>query len=173
MSKTSKTLSILSAAILVAATAPAFAASVAQEFINKAAIANMFEIETSKLAQDRAMSPEVKKFANMMVKEHGKTGTQLKTLLAKDSNDGLVLPEALDEAHTNKLNALKEAVDGKFDSAYMKVQADAHDDVVDLFEDYAEDGTHADLKQFAKTTLPALEHHEDMADDLEDKVSKR
>ncbi len=171
--KISKPVLILSAAIFVFAAVPALAASDAQAFINKAAMANMFEIETSKLAQDRAMSADVKEFANMMVKDHAKTGEQLKALLAKDSNDGLVLPEKLDEAHQNKLNALKEAVDGKFDSAYMKLQDDAHDDTVDLFEDYAEDGTHADLKEFAKAALPTLEHHEDMADDLEDKVSKR
>ncbi|TIT83508.1 MAG: DUF4142 domain-containing protein, partial [Mesorhizobium sp.] len=45
---------------------PAVAADTAQTFVDKAAIGGMFEVESSKLAQDRAKDQQVKNFAERM-----------------------------------------------------------------------------------------------------------
>jgi putative membrane protein len=38
---------------------------------------------------------------------------------------------------------------------------------VDLFKRYSKGGTNADLKEFADTALPTIEHHLDMAQNLD------
>src|SRR5687768_18424506 len=48
------------------------------EFAVKAADGGMLEVELGKLAQTNAASPEVKKFAQMMVDEHTKANDELK-----------------------------------------------------------------------------------------------
>lgn len=45
-------------------------------------------------------------------------------------------------------------------------QQEAHEDAVDLFKRYSEGGENAELKAWAAKTLPALEHHLEMAKNL-------
>lgn len=44
-----------------------------------------------------------------------------------------------------------------------------HEDTVDLFKRYGSEGDNPDLKAWAAKTVPALEHHLKMAEDLEEK----
>ena len=47
------------------------------------------------------------------------------------------------------------------------MQVSAHKDAVSLFERYGKDGDNPDLKSFAGKTLPKLQEHLKMAQDLE------
>src|SRR6202790_4337934 len=49
------------------------------DFVKEVAISDMFEIDSSKLAQDKGTAPE-KTFASQMVTDHTKTSTELKGL---------------------------------------------------------------------------------------------
>ena len=46
------------------------------------------------------------------------------------------------------------------------MQVDAHKDAVSLFQRYAKGGDNPDLKDWAGKTLPALQHHLEMAQNL-------
>jgi putative membrane protein len=50
---------------------------------------------------------------------------------------------------------------------YRAVQVDAHEDAVSLFQRYAKGGDSETLKAWAAKTLPALQHHLDMAKALD------
>ena len=124
----------------------------------------MFEIASSKLAQDKGTAAE-KSFATMMVVDHTKTSTELKGLVSSGKVNA-ELPTALDSTHQSKLDKLRSATGRDFSSAFQADQLDAHKDAVDLFERYAKSGENADLKGWAGQPLPALKHHLDMAHDL-------
>ena len=47
------------------------------------------------------------------------------------------------------------------------MQVSAHKEAVSLFERYAKDGDNPELKSFASKTLPHLQEHLKMAQDLE------
>jgi putative membrane protein len=47
------------------------------------------------------------------------------------------------------------------------MQVSAHKDAVSLFERYAKGGDNPKLKDWAGKTLPALQHHLAMAEDLD------
>jgi putative membrane protein len=47
------------------------------------------------------------------------------------------------------------------------MQVSAHKDAVSLFERYSKSGDNAKLKDWAGKTLPALQHHLDMAQQLD------
>src|ERR1700710_1005207 len=51
------------------------------DFVKEVAISDMFEIQSSKLAQDKGTAPE-KTFASQMVADHTKTSVDLKGLVS-------------------------------------------------------------------------------------------
>jgi len=134
------------------------------DFVKEVAISDMFEIESSKLAQDKGNAPE-KKFASQMIADHTKTSTELKGLVSggKVKAD---LPTDLDSSHQSKLDKLKGEGGKDFSSDFDSDQVSAHKDAVSLFERYAKGGDNADLKSWADKTLPALKHHLSMAQAL-------
>jgi len=73
------------------------------------------------------------------------------------------LPTALDAEHQAKLDQLKAKTGKEFDQAYDKMQLQAHEDAVALFEAYSKNGENADLKAWAAKTLPHLKEHLAMA----------
>lgn len=134
------------------------------DFVKQVAISDMFEIEASKLAQQKGNAEE-KTFASQMVTDHTKTSTELKGLVSGGKVQA-ELPAALDSSHQSKLDKLKKE-DGKdFSSEFDSIQVSAHKDAVDLFERYAKGGDNSDLKDWAGKTLPALKHHLEMAEGL-------
>jgi putative membrane protein len=72
----------------------------------------------------------------------------------------------MDSSHQGKLDKLKALTGADFDKQYVSDQQGAHKDAVDLFERYAKGGENADLKAWAGKTVPALKHHQEMADKL-------
>jgi putative membrane protein len=124
----------------------------------------MFEIESSKLALERS-NDATKKFAQQMIDDHTKTTKELKALVA-DGQIKAQLPTAMSEDQQETLNDLKAMQGDDFTSQYHSDQVEAHEDAVDLFKRYSEEGEQADLKAWAAKTLPALQHHLDMANEL-------
>jgi putative membrane protein len=137
------------------------------DFVKQVAISDMFEIESSKLAQERADAPS-KTFAARMIKDHTGTSTELKGIAAKVKID---VPPAMDNAHQSKLDKLKGLQGADFDKEYDNMQIDAHKDAVDLFDRYAKRGDNKDLKSFAAKHLPHLKGHLKMAQELPGKSS--
>jgi putative membrane protein len=134
------------------------------DFVKEVAISDMFEIESSKLAQQKGNAP-TKSFADHMVMDHTKTSMELKSLV-QGGKVRADLPAAMDSSHQTKLDKLKGLNGDDFSKNYDQMQRDAHKDAVDLFGRYAKGGDNADLKQWASSTLPALQTHLKMADAL-------
>ena len=129
----------------------------AQVFVNKAGVGGMFEVETSRLALDKARREDVKDFAQKMVTDHGQANEELKTVA---DQIGTKVPEKMDPSHQAKFNKLKSATGPGFDTAYINAQTEAHREAVTLFDRYAKAGDNAELKAFASKTLPVLQGHE-------------
>jgi putative membrane protein len=134
------------------------------DFVTEVANSDMFEIESSKLAQQKGNAQE-KTFAAQMISDHTKTSTELKQLVSSGKVKAAV-PAALDSSHQSKLDKLKEAKPDAFAKDYASEQVSAHKDAVNLFERYVKGGDNADLKAWAGKTLPALKHHLQMAQGL-------
>lgn len=133
-------------------------ANTPQEFVNAAAMGDMYEIESGKIAATRAKRADVKAFANMMVEHHTKTSADLKKALA-DNKIMITPPAALDDRRMGMLNNLKAAGDADFDLAYLHQQAAAHLEALTLHGGYADRGDNAVLKAAAAKTKPVVESH--------------
>jgi putative membrane protein len=142
----------------------------AQEFADKAAQANMAEIETAKLAVERATNPDVKAYAQMLIDDHTKAGESLGAAVVTAAL--APPPTVLDEFHMRRVNDINEDDgDEDFDSDFINMQIDMHDDAIDLFDDYASDGANYSLKTFASNALPTLQAHKAKAEQLRDAMT--
>ena len=137
-----------------------------QDFVTEAANSDMFEIQSSKLALQKVSDTPTKDFANQMITDHGKTSAELEALVAAGQVKAKP-PTVLDDSHQSLLDKLKSLNGGDFEKQYHDDQVQGHKDAVDLFKRYADGGSNPDLKQFAQKTLPTIQHHLDMAQDLD------
>jgi putative membrane protein len=137
----------------------------AQDFVNKVAISDMFEIQSSQVALSKQPDGDTKPFAEKMVQDHQKTSTELKALV-EVSMVKLTLPASMDPEHQKMLNELTLKNGKDFDQSYDQIQVKAHRDAVALFEAYSEGGDNPELKSWAAKTLPDLKEHLAMADKL-------
>lgn len=144
-------------------TAAADTQSPAQAFADTAAASDAFEIETSKLAVANGQSDAVKRFATKMIDAHTQSTEKLKLAAGKLSPS--ITPDAdLTDAQEQKLDALKDLKGADFDKAYAAAQVEGHQKTLDALKAFAASGdAPAPLKDFAKTLIPTVTAHLNMA----------
>lgn len=131
------------------------------EFVNKAALAGMAEVEISKLAETRSTNKKIKKFAAKMVKDHSAANARLKEVADKNRLD---LPGGLDAVRRKVVADLQGLSGEAFDRAYVDVMKKDHDSAVGLFDNAAGEPTlNAELRVFANKELPTLRAHQKQA----------
>ncbi|RWX79132.1 DUF4142 domain-containing protein [Neorhizobium lilium] len=135
-----------------------------EDFVAEAASSDMFEVESSKLALERS-DPATKTFAQQMITDHTKTSTELKQMVEAGKVKAPV-PTVMTSNFQSMLDKLKGLQGDDFNKQYHADQQDVHEDAVDLFKRYGDEGENADLKAWAAQTRPALEHHLQMATDM-------
>lgn len=135
------------------------------DFMKQAAQNGAAEIEASKLALQKAQRSEVKAFAEKMVADHTKTSDELKQLAASKK---VTLPDGPSMKQKAEIKMISAGDDAKFDERYAKnFGVKAHEETVKLFEEAAKGATDAEVKAWAQKTLPALNHHLEMARSLD------
>lgn len=138
-------------------------------FVKTAALDGMTEVELGKLAASKSSTSDVKRFAQKMVQDHEQANQQL-TAVARSK--GLPVPTKLDAKHEAMVQALSAKSGAAFDSAYASHMAKAHTKAVALFE-AASQSSDPDVAAFAKKTLPTLQEHEQLANNLNASVETR
>jgi putative membrane protein len=171
-----KTILTITAALLISTSA--FAESVAEktgvnstlgispttaDFVKEVAMSDMTEIAAAKVGKERGNAQE-KTFASQMITDHTKTSDELKAMASAGAK--VAIPSALDSSSQSKVDKLKDAKPDDFSSDFDPMQVSAHKDAVSLFERYAKGGEDPKLKDWAGKTLPALQHHLEMAQNL-------
>jgi putative membrane protein len=108
-----------------------------EDFIKEAAMSDMTEVESAKIAEQKGNADE-KKFAEMMVSDHTMTSSELKSMVP--DNLKAAIPSSLDGASQKKIAKLRDARPEDFAAEYDPMQVSAHKDAVSLFERYANGG---------------------------------
>jgi putative membrane protein len=161
----------LSAAILLTTPTSAAQAPTTENFVKTVAISDMFEIQSGQLAAEKAQNDDVQSFGKQMTDDHTETSDDLKELI-EDEEIKVELPSKLDDEHQAKLDKLKGLSGNQFDKEYVRMQIDAHQKAVALFESYAAAGENDDLKKWVGDTLPTLKEHLEEAQNLKTAVDQ-
>ena len=126
-------------------------------FANAVAASDLYEIESSALAREKASSAELRSFAQRLEREHRASSDQLKQAAA-----GLTVSPALDPEQQAMIDELKAASGAEFDGKYLGQQRLAHQKTLMLLQNYAGAGDNDSLKAFAEKARPMVEQHADM-----------
>lgn len=138
------------------------------KFVMAAAKGGMAEVEMGRLAAQKGSNPEVKQFGQKMVDDHSKANDDLKQVA---SSKGMTLPTEVDAADQAKMDRMSKLSGAAFDKAYVADMLKDHKKDVADFKNEASGGRDSDVKSFASKTLPTLQEHLKMVQDLSSKMS--
>jgi len=140
-----------------------------QEFADKAARSDAFEIASAKLARAKSASADIKSFASMMIEDHTASTAKIKTA-ASEANPAITPNPALTDDQNQKLADLQNLSGADFDKEYASQQVDAHQDALSLMTLYADHGDVASLKTAAADIRPKVQAHLDRIKAIKDKL---
>ena len=132
-------------------------------FITSAAEANLAEIDTAKMIEQKTKDPGVKDFANLMVTDHTRASQNLATVAEMT---GVTLPTTPGADDRTQQNELKKLSGAKLTDAYVRDELTGHKQVISAFESEIEHGQNDTVKNYASQTLPTLQDHIRIAEDL-------
>jgi putative membrane protein len=138
-----------------------------KEFISKAGMGGLAEVQMGNLALQKATNADVKAFAQRMVTDHSKANDELSQLATAK---GVALPTELAGEHKAGFDHLSSLSGAEFDKAYMQHMVEDHDKDVAEFDKASTSATDADVKSWAGKTLPTLQSHQQQAKDTAKKV---
>jgi len=135
-----------------------------KDFLREAAQGSATEVALGRMAQEKSASDAVKEFGKRMVDDHSKAAEELRQVAQMAKLDVRSdMPKRAKKAQ-DKLSKLSGA---DFDRAYAKMMVSDHKEDIKAFEREAHSGTVPAVKDFAAKTLPALQEHLKLAEQLE------
>ena len=134
-----------------------------KKFVKDAAMGGMAEVELGKLATQKAANEDVKQFGQRMIDDHTKANDQLKEVASKDN---IQVPATLDKKYQEQIDKLSKLSGAAFDKAYVKDELKDHKNDIKDFQAEAQGGSDPNVKAFASNTLPVLQQHLQLAENL-------
>ncbi len=133
---------------------------------------NTMEIEMGKLGGERAKAPEVKSFAQLMVRDHKKADDKLMAL-AKKSSVTISAPTPKNDAEKKEMEEqmatmtrLKTLEGEAFDREFMAVMVKDHAAALKLISETRPQTKNAGFLSYLKATEPVVKKHHAAAEKL-------
>jgi putative membrane protein len=139
-----------------------------KNFLNEAAQGNLGEVELGKLAERKASNDAVKNFGKRMATDHDKAYNELKSDIRQMSVSIPSAPDAKAQAEKDRLSKLSGA---EFDKEYMSTMVQDHRKDIAEFQRETSGGSDETLRSYASKTLPTLQEHLRLAEQVNSQVS--
>jgi putative membrane protein len=135
-----------------------------RKILSKLSQANSEEVQLGKMAQKQASHSEVKKFGQRMSDDHSQMNTQIHQIVSKS---GITLPKTSQPSeHTETIKAMSSYSGKEFDRHYIETMLQEHRKDIAELQQYADTTTNPEMKSFMKSTLPILENHIRIAENV-------
>jgi putative membrane protein len=141
-----------------------------EKFVKEAAQGSLLEVKLGHLAISNGSSQEVKDFGQNMITDHSNANKELGDLSARKS---WKMPMELSAEGQKKYNELSKKKGKEFDQAYSDCMEKDHKKDLQEFKEEAANSTDSDLKSWSGKYVPILQHHLDMAMELNRKTAKK
>lgn len=134
-----------------------------KKFVKEAAMGGLAEVEMGKLAVQKGTTPEIKQFGQKLIDDHTKANDQLKQVA---SQDNIPVPSTPDKKEQEKIDKLSKLSGAAFDKSFVKDEVKDHKSDIKDFQGEAQGGSRTNIKNFASSTLPVLQEHLQLAENL-------
>ncbi|SKB37779.1 putative membrane protein [Sphingobacterium nematocida] len=129
-----------------------------QDFVNKAIMANQYEIALAQQAAERSSNESIKAYAQMLAEDHQKVSSELQKYA---ESKGWTVSMELGSTHKDLLGTLDGTDSSAYDHAFREAAIASHEQTIAMYEDAHGGGTLTDenLKTWIADTLPSLKAH--------------
>lgn len=138
-----------------------------RSFISSAAEANLAEIDIAKMVGQKSTDPAVKDFANRMVTDHTQASQKLTSVAEMN---GVKLPTEPSATERNQKGELEKLSGAQLNDAYLRDELQGHKETISAFESEIEHGRNQEAKNYAEQTLPTLQDHIRIGEDIAGKL---
>ena len=138
----------------------------APEFVRRAGQSDQFEIQSSQLALSRSRDGGVRRFADMMIRDHNYTTSQVMRASRRSGRVPPMGPPPLRPDQRAMVGQLQYARGYEFDRLYATQQVQSHEEALSLMQTYAASGDEPGLRRVAAEAAPIVQHHLEMARNL-------
>jgi len=138
-----------------------------RSFVSSAAEANLVEIDMAKMVGQKSTDPAVKDFANRMVTDHTQASQKLASVAEMN---GVKLPTEETATERNEKIELQKLSGTQLNDAYLGDELQGHKEAISAFESEIEHGQNQETKNYAEQTLPTLQDHIRIAEDVAGKL---
>lgn len=132
-------------------------------FMTTATRGGLAEVEMARLAERNARSPAVKRFAQTMMRDHGRANQEM---LALAQQKQITPPSTMGAEHQATYDSLAQLRGAAFDRAYARAMVQDHEEDLRAYQTEAQEGTDPDVRAFAARHVPVLQEHLRMARQL-------
>ena len=137
----------------------------APNYLGMAGSSDQFEIQSGQLAQQMSQNPAVRQMGQMLVANHTNSTQQL--MAAAQSAGIAAPPPAMRPEHAAMLQQIQSAPPGQFDMVFRDVQIQAHQQALQLHQNYAASGDVPALRTTAGAIVPVVQNHLNMLQGLQ------
>ena len=137
----------------------------APNYLGIAGSSDQFEIQSGQLAQQMSQNPAVRQIGQMLVTDHTNSTQQL--LAAAQSAGIAPPPPGMRPEHAAMLQQIQSAPPGQFDVVFRDVQIQAHQQALQLHQNYAAGGDTPALRTAATNIVPVVQNHLNMLQGLQ------
>lgn len=116
------------------------------DFVHDVAVMTMAAIELSRMALDKATSPEIRTFARQIIDEHDAAGSKLRSAVSGHAIDW---PAQIDDKRRETADELATKQGADFDREYLKSMVEGHQNLAALMESRLDVQSLADWKTAA------------------------
>lgn len=140
-------------------------ANTVDSYVPSAAMGDMFEIESSKIAMEKSTNADVKALAEMITTDHTASTAMLKQRAPAEAPN-VAIPTALDQRRMGMLDNLRAASAADFDRVYLDQQIAAHNEALTLHRGFSDHSETPQLAALAREVVPKIEMHLQRAQEL-------
>jgi putative membrane protein len=138
-----------------------------QDFMIKAALGNVAEIDAARLAMSKSHNDDVTDFANMIVSDHSSALEDLTDLMKAK---GVSQPRSLSPEAKMDIEKLTALSGPEFDREFTNMMVADHQKAVEMFSDQLNIIQSPDVRKYIEDVLPKMEMHLEKAERLQSKL---
>lgn len=139
------------------------------DFVMAAAQSDQFETTEARVAAVEAHDPRVRAYAAEMIRDHAATTQALRR--AATASGLAPPPPGMSSDQAMLLGALQSLTGPGFDAVYLRHQVLGHQAALDVETGYADAGSDPAVRGAARSAVPIIQHHLDMAKQLRAQVA--
>jgi putative membrane protein len=140
-----------------------------EQFVHKAYGGNMAEIQMAELAKKKASNKDVKDFAEMMIKDHMKANSELKSIASQKS---FKLPDSAPMEMKAKMKELEGKTGSSFDTHYMNMMVKEHQKDLEWYQKSAKEINDNEVKNYISNTTMIIQGHLEKAEKISKSLEK-